>query len=156
MIRTLWTHFEEIAGSIILAVMTTVAFLNVVTRYFIKYSFSFTEEIEVNLFVWLVLLGTSLAFRKGAHLSMNFFYDRFPPAVRKIFFLATTGICVAFFAVLAHLGRLEVLDELALSVTTESLGIPVVVYTAAVPVLSLLVIVRILQQSAAALRAGDI
>jgi len=41
----------------------------------------------------------------------------------------------------------EVIDEIALDVTTESLDIPVWIYTIATPVFSVLIILRLLQHS---------
>lgn len=143
--RKLWSNLEEIISSIMIAIMVTVAFVNVITRYFIKMSLAWTEELEVNLFVWMVLLGVAIAFKKGGHLGMSFIYEKFPPRYRKGFFLMSVLLGVIFFGTLAYLGYLEVRDEIALGVTTESLGIPVCIYTIATPVLSLLVIVRMLQ-----------
>lgn len=68
-----------------IAIMVTVAFVNVITRYFIKMSLAWTEELEVNLFVWLVLLGTALAFKKGGHLGMSFIYEKFSLNIGKFF-----------------------------------------------------------------------
>ena len=65
---------------LVMAVMTLVAFVNVVTRYFIRFALAFTEEIVVSLFVWLTLLGTAIAFRQGAHLGFSFIVDRTPKA----------------------------------------------------------------------------
>ena len=137
-----------------IAIMVTVAFVNVITRYFIKMSLAWTEELEVNLFVWLVLLGTALAFKKGGHLGMSFIYEKFSPKYRKVLFAMSIGLGTVFFAVLAYLGYLEVRDEIALSVTTESLGIPVYIYTIATPVLSVLIIIRIFQAAVKQIRAG--
>ncbi|WP_286847193.1 MULTISPECIES: TRAP transporter small permease [Aminobacterium] len=145
MLKKIWDHFEEVVGSVMLMIMVSVAFLNVVTRYFIKYSLSFTEELEVNLFVWLVMLGTSLAFRKGANLSMTFFYERFSEKKRAFFFLCSSVATMLFFGILAYLGYIEVVDEIALNVTTESLDIPVWIYTIATPVFSVLIIIRMAQ-----------
>lgn len=130
-----------------LMIMVSIAFINVVTRYFIKYPLSFTEEIEVNLFVWLVMLGTSMAFKQGANLSMTFIYERLAPKARKVCFICSTAATIMFFAVLAYYGYIEVLDEIALDVTTESLDIPVWIYTIATPIFSVLIIVRLLQHS---------
>jgi TRAP-type C4-dicarboxylate transport system permease small subunit len=58
-------HAEEGFLVFLMAVMTVVAFVNVVTRYFIRFALAFTEEIVVSLFVWLTLLGTAIAFRQG-------------------------------------------------------------------------------------------
>jgi len=155
MARKIWENLEEIIGSIIVAVMVTIAFVNVLTRYFIKMSLSWTEEIEVNLFVWLVLFGTAVAFKRGGHLGMSFVYERFPPKIRKFLFIVSIVLCVGFFGVLAYLGYVEVCDEIDLCVTTESLAIPVCIYTVATPLLSILVIFRLLQAAVGQLRKDD-
>lgn len=155
MARKIWENLEEIVGSIMVAVMVTIAFVNVLTRYFIKMSLSWTEEIEVNLFVWLVLLGTAVAFKKGGHLGMSFIYDKFPRKARKFLLMVSVALCMVFFGVLAYLGYIEVCDEIDLCVTTESLAIPVCIYTVATPALSILVMFRLLQTAARQLRKGD-
>ena len=152
--KKIWNNLEEIISSAMIAIMVTVAFVNVITRYFIKMSLAWTEELEVNLFVWLVLLGTALAFKKGGHLGMSFIYEKFSPKYRKVLFAMSIGLGTVFFAVLAYLGYLEVRDEIALSVTTESLGIPVYIYTIATPVLSVLIIIRMFQAAVKQIRAG--
>ena len=58
-------RLEEGACVLVFGVMTTVAFVNVITRYVVRYSLAFTEELVVSLFVWLTLLGTAVAFREG-------------------------------------------------------------------------------------------
>jgi TRAP-type C4-dicarboxylate transport system permease small subunit len=145
LIRKICDHFEEVAGALILAVMITVTFANVVTRYAIIYPLAWTEEITVSMFVWIVLLGTSIAFRSNSHLSMTFVYDFMPLPLKKISFLIANGMSIFFFALLIWLGSVQVLDEIALNVTSEALAIPTAIYSAGIPVFSVLIIVRILQ-----------
>lgn len=152
MIKKFFDNFEEILGSSLVALMVSISFLNVITRYFIKMSLSWSEEITVNLFVWVVLLGTAVAFKQGSHLGMSFVYDRLPAGVRKILFVLSVILCVTFFSTLGYMGYTEVLDEISLEVTTESLAIPVWYYTTAVPVFSGLVVFRILQNMFQVLR----
>ena len=71
-------RLEELLGAFLLAVMACVAFANVIVRYCTNLSFAASEEITVNLFVWIVLLGTSRAFREGTNFSMNLLYDAMP------------------------------------------------------------------------------
>ena len=145
MFRKICDHFEEILGAAILAVMVSVAFVNVVTRYAIIYPLAWTEEITVSMFVWIVLLGVSTAFRKNAHLSMTFVYDFMPLPLKKISFLISNAMSLVFFALLTWLGTVQVLDEMDLGVTSEALAIPTAIYSAGIPVFSVLIIVRILQ-----------
>ena len=80
-------RFEEIIGVVCLGIMVTVAFVNVLTRYFFKYSMAFTEEITLYLFVWAVMMGTSIAFREGSNMAVTLFYERFRKGNRKLLML---------------------------------------------------------------------
>jgi TRAP-type C4-dicarboxylate transport system permease small subunit len=98
------------------------------------------------------MLGTAIAFKKGSHLGMEFIYERFPYRIKKVLFLLSAILSIAFFVVLGWLGAIEVKDEIDLCVITESLAIPVWYYTIAIPVFSVLVIFRILQNVVTSLR----
>ena len=139
-------HFEELLGAVILAVMVTVAFVNVVVRYCSTFSFAWSEEITTNLFVWIVLLGTSCAFRDQTHLSVNIFYAKFPKALRILCYSLSVLLCTAFFGFLCYTGVLEVLDEIELERVSDSLELPYYWYSSAVPLFSILILVRLFQR----------
>lgn len=153
--RFLNEHFEELLGSILLGVMASVAFINVIVRYCTTFSFAWSEELTVNFFVWVVLLGTSRAFRQGTHLGMNIVYESLPRRMRKVCYLFGCAVCVLFFGALCWTGTLEVLDEFELDSISESLGVPVWWYTIATPLFSLLIIVRMFQRSRIDLRTNN-
>ena len=139
-------RFEELLGALLLAVMACISFINVIVRYCTNFSFSSSEELTVNLFVWIVLLGTSRAFREGGNFSMNLLYDAMSRPVRKLLYVFSVICCIVFFAALCWQGCIEVMDEIELDVVSESLAIPVWIYTIATPLFSVLIIVRILQK----------
>ena len=147
-------HFEEILGSILLGIMVSIAFINVIVRYCTSFSFAWTEEITINFFVWVTLLGTSVAFRDGSHLAMSIFYQSLPAILRKYCYILGVIICLVFFGSLVYTGSLEVWDEYELEAISESLGIPVWWYTIATPALSLLIIIRMFQRAACTFRKG--
>ena len=153
----MWRFFnrrlEEVLGAAMLAVMVTVTFANVIVRYCTTFSFAWSEEITINFFVWVVLLGTARSFREGGNLCMNLLYKALPSPLRLVCYLAGIGICLLFFGALAWTGTLEVLDEIDLQATSESLEIPVWLYTVGTPALSALTLIRILQNAAETLRA---
>ena len=78
MLKYLDGRFEELLGALLLAVMVSVAFINVVVRYCTNLSFSASEELTVNFFVWVVLLGASRSFREGSNFSMSLLYAACP------------------------------------------------------------------------------
>lgn len=147
-------RFEELLGAFLLAVMACISFINVIIRYCTNFSFSSSEELTVNFFVWIVLLGTARAFREGGNFSMNLLYDAMPRPVRKLLYLFALMCSVAFFAALCWQGYIEVTDEIALNVVSESLAIPVWLYTIATPLFSVLIIVRIFQKVREDFRIG--
>lgn len=153
MFRKLCDNFEELLGSIVLSIMAVVTVANVFTRYVITYPLAFTEEITVSLFVWLVMLGASIGFRRNAHLAMTFFYDLLPISLKKACFCVGTGLSIVFFLLLAWLGSVHVWEEIELGVTTDALAIPASVYSIAIPVFSVLIIARIVQAARKTLRA---
>lgn len=138
-------HLEEGALVLLFVVMAVVAFVNVITRYFIRYSLAFTEEIVVAAFVWVTLLGAAIGFRQRAHLTFTYVTDRLPVPVRRVTIWFAASLSVMLFAFLIHFGLRQIRLEQQMNFTTEALNIPQWWYTAGVPGLSLLVIVRIVQ-----------
>lgn len=147
MLHFLNTRFEELLGAFLLAVMACIAFINIIVRYCTNLSFSASEELTVNFFVWIVLLGTSLAFRESSNFTMSVVYSCTKGWLRKALYIFSVICCLAFFVWLVYLGAIEVIDEMDLNVSSESLDIPVWLYTLATPLFSLLIIVRILQRA---------
>lgn len=154
MLRFLNAHFEELLGSLLLAVMATIAFVNVIVRYCTSFSFAWSEEMTVNFFVWVTLLGTACAFREGTHLAMSIVYDSLSKNGRMICYLLACAICLIFFGALVYTGALECWDEYELESISESLGIPVWWYTIATPLFSALIIFRMLQRAIQDFKTG--
>lgn len=144
MLKRFVNRFEEIIGAGCLAVMVTIAFINVVTRYFLRYSMAFTEELTLYLFVWVVMLGTSIAFREGTNMAVTFFYNRFGLRTKKCLEALGALLSVVFFVVLAYFGVLEVIDEFQMGAMTEAIELPVWLFTGAIPVASVFTILRVL------------
>ena len=73
----------EIVCSILLTVMVTTIFIQVLARYVFLASTPWSEEIAVYCFIWVVLLGTSLGVRSHSHLVADVLPDDLPAAVEK-------------------------------------------------------------------------
>ncbi|MBQ7586046.1 MAG: TRAP transporter small permease [Desulfovibrionaceae bacterium] len=139
-------RFEEVLGAIILALMVSIAFINVLVRYCSSFSFAWSEEITTNLFVWIVLLGTACAFRDQSNLCVSLFYNKLPKALRYICYALEVLLSTTFFGFLAYTGILEVIDEIDLERVSDSLELPYWIYSGAVPAFSLLIIFRLFQR----------
>jgi TRAP-type C4-dicarboxylate transport system permease small subunit len=145
--KTKWVvvHFEEVLCAVFLALMSLITFINVITRYLLKYSLAFTEELVVSLFVWVTLLGAAVAFRGGAHLGFTFITGRLSHKVQKVLLWFSTSLGAILFLFLIYFSINQVHEEVVLKITSSGIGVPQWWYTIGVPVWSVLIIVRIFQ-----------
>jgi TRAP-type C4-dicarboxylate transport system permease small subunit len=145
MMKRIYENMEEAAGVVLLGLMSLLAFANVVTRYFIHYSISSTEEVEVACLVWLTMLGAAAGFRRGIHLGFDLLAFRFPRLGRNILYPLASLLTLVTVCILVWLSFLQIRDELELKIASEALGIPQWWYTLAIPVGGLLTIFRIVE-----------
>ncbi len=138
-------HLEEGLCAGLFAVMALVTFANILTRYLMRYSLAFTEEVVVSFFVWLTLLGTAIAFREQSHLGFSFLIERLPKNIQKILLWMSSGLGAALFLFLIYFSIGQIGEEILLGITSSGIGIPQWWYTIGMPAWSVLVVIRIFQ-----------
>lgn len=116
---------------------------NVLVRYFTDISFAFTEEISVALLVVMTLVGASHAFANHHHVAITFFVERRPALLHAARRLAA-GCSLLMFVLLAWYGSQMAWDDYRFEVTSPSLGVPQWWYTIWLPLLSGLIVLRLL------------
>ena len=125
-----------------MGVLCLLTMANVLVRYFTDISFAFTEEISVALLVVMTLVGASHAFASNHHIAITFFVDRWPgikPLAHRFAMLCS----LVMFGLLAWYGVLMAWDDYSFEVTSPSLGVPQWWYTVWLPVLSMLIVLRL-------------
>lgn len=98
-----------IAGTAFL-VLVAITFLGVVMRYVFSNPFTWEEEVQVSMFVWVAFFGGSAAFRTHSHVSISMVYDALPNQGKRIcavFVYAVTVLtlfylCLKSFAMVAQ------------------------------------------------------
>ena len=136
--------FDEVLAASFLAIMSILTFVNVVNRYLFKRSIAFTEEITINLFVWITLLGIGMAFRKGTNLKMTSVLDLMNPKVQKfaVFMTGIIGTAIFFFVIFNSVQ--EIYKNMTFyHATSTALGIPTWIYSMGTPVFSLFILVEL-------------
>ncbi len=124
----------------LLMAMALIAFVNVLSRYFIHFSIGATEEITINLFVWMTVIGTGIAFERGAHLGMVTFFNLFPLKMRRQLVLLSGLLGTVLFVLVGIYMIQAIYDEVTMfQATSAALGIPVWIYYAGVPIFSVFV-----------------
>lgn len=94
----------EAVVAAILAAMVAVGALQVVSRFVLNSSLSWSEEAQVFGHIWVVFLGIPVAYRRGAHLFIETFRDKYPRTIRAGFDLMVELMWAAFALSLIVLG----------------------------------------------------
>ena len=123
-----------------MAVMVVIAFVNVLSRYIFHFSLAATEEITINLFVWMTVIGIGIAFERSGHLGMVTFFNKFPRRMQKASIMLYSVLAAGLFLVLDWYMIQAIYDEITLfEARSASLDIPVWIYYLGLPVLSVFV-----------------
>ena len=85
------------------AVMIALIFANVVLHAFGK-DLAWVTELGEFMMVWVTFLGGVCAAQRGAHMSINEFLDKLPPARRRLADMAVQGICMVVLGILLVYG----------------------------------------------------
>jgi TRAP-type C4-dicarboxylate transport system permease small subunit len=142
-------RWEDWVGAAVLALLALITFANVIARYFTDQSFAWTEEISVSLMVVLTLVGASGAVVRDRHIRVEIVYAGGTRARRRALGLLTALATAVAFAILAALGGRLAWDDYLYEVTSPGIGVPQWWYTAMLPLLCAVIIVRALQYFAA-------
>lgn len=109
-------------SSIALTVIVGLVFLNVVLRYGFNKGITWSEELAVNLFVWVIFLGSIIAAWDNLHIKVDLFINKMPPKIQKLFLLIANILVLIGLAIIAYGGyKMVIVTNASISPTT---GIP--------------------------------
>ncbi len=95
--RTLDNVEEAIAAALVVAICLIVG-AEVVLRYILTQPLSWTEELATILFVWISMLGSSIALKRGEHFAVELLRPNLGPAGRRLLqtlvLLIVAGFCI--------------------------------------------------------------
>jgi TRAP-type C4-dicarboxylate transport system permease small subunit len=148
-------RLDHFVAAISLLLMACIAFANVVSRYLFHFSFAATEEITINLFVWMTVAGMGIAFERGAHLGMVSLFNLLPGRFKRAIVVFSAALSALLFIAVDVYMIQAIHDELTVfHATSGAMGIPVWIYYAGVPVFSIFIFRGIYADAMAKLGAG--
>ena len=125
---------EKVVISLILIVVTLITFANVLVRKFSNSQFAWTEELVINLFVLMIMMGCALCAREGSLISLSLIFDRLKVGGKKIFVAIITVANTLLWILLLKTGWDKVATQMANGKHTFSLGWPEWVFTIFLPI----------------------
>ena len=145
--RALVTLETGAAGALLITVCVVVL-LQVLMRYLFAAPNPWSEEVSRFCFLWVSLLGASLAVERRAHFGFDQATRKLPPQARRAVERFAWAVVLAFALLLIGAGI--ALMHLTLGERSAALNLPIALVYAAAPVSGVLMAVHLL-----AGRAGD-
>lgn len=136
------SNFEENICVLIMIVMLTLAFTNVISRYFLHASISFTEEITTSLFVLLCTLGAAIAAKRSAHLGLSVITEHISQKAETLLSGIANLLAALFSAVLLYTGSTMVLNQLEINARSITLQWPAWIYGSFLPLGAFFMVLR--------------
>ncbi len=113
-----------------LLLMLILVFGNVVMRYVFNSGIMISEEVARMTFVWLIFIGSVLAFRAKQHLAVNMLVVRLPVKQQKVIHILRQLLILAVLWLLIDGGWAQTI--IGLSTVTPVAGVPIAVFSGAV------------------------
>jgi TRAP-type transport system small permease protein len=135
---------ERFFAAMAMALVTLITFANVVVRYLTNFSFAFTEEYSVFLMVVMAFFGASAAFASDRHIRMTFFTERLPRRIARRIEYVLLAIAILLFAQLVWYGAKYTYDIWRFEETSAGLGVPVWIYWVWLPLMSAVIVLRLI------------
>ena len=143
-----YDKFEEylLIGSLVFNVL--LIFSQIFMRTIFNYSLSWTEELSRYIFIWQTWLGTSIALKYKQHIRVEILINIFKKAKnKKILEISVNLIWIAFSIFLLYAGTLLCKSMIARNVLSSGMRIPLVFVYSCVPISSLIVLIRLINDS---------
>lgn len=125
---------EKVVMSIVLLFVTVITVANVIVRKCTSFQLAWSEELVINLFVLLIMLGCALSIREGSMISLSLIFDRLNVAGKKVFCFIIFVANMIFWILLFRTGLDKVMTQIANGKRTFSLGWPEWVFTIFLPI----------------------
>ncbi len=136
---------EKVVLSVVLIFVTVITFANVVVRKLSDSQFAWTEEMVINLFVLMIMMGCALCAREGSLISLSLIFDRLKARGKKIFVAIITVANTLFWVLLFKTGWEKVATQMVNGKHTFSLGWPEWVFTIFLPIGAFFLIIHTIE-----------
>lgn len=122
-----------------LVILVCIVFMQVFTRYVLKFTPLWSEETSVILLIWLGFVTMAIGVKKGMHLSISAVVNLFPKPLQKIIFYFDELAVMLFGVILFIYGK--DLAEQTMSSTLPATQLPEGVLYSILPVSGFLIII---------------
>lgn len=138
---------EEYIAAGLLAAMALLNFGNVLSRYILHSSWSFTGELLLIMFVWVIMLGSAIAYKRYEHLGLPLVVDSMPRKWRIIPILISGIVSCVLIMALVISGYAMVEQQVEFDQVTSVLALPEWTAGLAIPLGAVFILFRIIEST---------
>ncbi|MCZ0961107.1 TRAP transporter large permease [Paracoccus benzoatiresistens] len=114
-------HIVEVPAALLVLAEVVILLMGVIWRYALHHPLVWSDELASILFVWLAMLGSVVALRRGEHMRMTAVVGMLSPRRRAFLDLIAIGAALAFAALILYPSVIFAEEEIW--VTTPAMGI---------------------------------
>ena len=101
-LKYLLLNLDVVIASAAMCVLVALTFAGVIARYVIGQPFTWIEEIQAAMIVWVIFGAAGAAFRTANHAAIEVFYEMFPGALKKMLNILILAVTVATLLFLGY------------------------------------------------------
>lgn len=145
---------EQYFIAILLLIIAVVLFVNVVLRIF-DTSLMWAEELARYSIVWITFVGASVCVYKGAHIGVDVIMNIIGEKPKKVLSIILAIFSLFFSVVFTYFSFKITMNVHGTNQASSTLGIPMYLVYAAMPVGGILMSIRYFQEFFSLIKAGD-
>jgi TRAP-type C4-dicarboxylate transport system permease small subunit len=135
----------EILCATLLICITSIVFVQVISRYLLGVAHFWIEEFAREGMIWMTFYGAVLCVYKNAHTKIEYFVSKLPKPFDKIVIVITNLVCAAFSGSIAYYSIGVV--QANMKMTLPALQIPSGIVTTAIPISMLFMVIGFILQA---------
>lgn len=135
---------EQFVGAVMLVAVVLLVFVSAVIRVTPSIRIIWSMDMSQLLFIWISMIGADLALKKKGHMGVDLLVRKFPEKLQKTLMAGSFLLCFAFSTFVTYWG-INLCIENAMR-KYQTLGISYSFATAAVPVLSIFMLLTLIEQ----------
>ena len=137
-------NLEELIGGILFIGMLLVLSAQIVARVVLDQPLTWSEALAKFLFVYVGYLAVSMGIKENGHVYIDYFVLKFPRKVQLALYYVFQGVLFVVIALMGYVGFEMAMRKVPVDMV--ALGISYVYMYAALPIISVLMLYRLIER----------
>ncbi|ANU27099.1 TRAP transporter small permease [Planococcus versutus] len=138
-------NFEEIVGGVLFIIMLIVLTMQIFFRLVLDQPLTWSEALAKFIFIYVGYLAVSIGIKENGHVYIDYFVEKMPKAIQKGLNYVFQFVILIVLLLMTYIGYEMALRKVPVDIV--ALGISYVYMYSALPLLSLLMIYRLLERN---------